>query len=69
MQPQGKVTYVEFRETMRMLNRVATHQVGKRGNLPEVADTSRIHEFLGMNPQATQVQVSQRIQRTLSKYF
>ncbi|WMV51147.1 hypothetical protein MTR67_044532 [Solanum verrucosum] len=34
-----------------MLGQVVTNQVGQqRGNHQEVADTSRIHEFLRMNP-------------------
>ncbi|KAK4721277.1 hypothetical protein R3W88_011510 [Solanum pinnatisectum] len=34
-----------------MLSQVVTNQAGQqRGNRQEVADTSRIHEFLRMNP-------------------
>ncbi|XP_049387465.1 uncharacterized protein LOC125851761 [Solanum stenotomum] len=49
VQPQGEVNHAEFRETIGMLSQVAT-QVGQRRNRQEVADTSRILEFLGMNP-------------------
>ncbi|KAG5614612.1 hypothetical protein H5410_014436 [Solanum commersonii] len=42
MQPQGEITNDEFRETIRMLSQVVTNQEG--------ADTSRIREFLRMNP-------------------
>ena len=33
-----------------MLYQVATHQVVQRGNRHEVDNTSRIREFLGINP-------------------
>ena len=45
MQPEGKVTHVELRETIGMLSQVATHQVGQRGNQHEVEHTSMIHVF------------------------
>ncbi|WMV19535.1 hypothetical protein MTR67_012920 [Solanum verrucosum] len=51
VQPQGEVTNGELREAIRMLSQVMTNQVGQqRGNRQEVADTSRICEFLRMDP-------------------
>ncbi|WMV33146.1 hypothetical protein MTR67_026531 [Solanum verrucosum] len=51
VQPQGEVTNAEFREAIKMLSQVVTNQVGqKRGAQQGEADTSRIHEFLRMNP-------------------
>ncbi|KAG5606763.1 hypothetical protein H5410_028255 [Solanum commersonii] len=51
VQPQGKVTNIEFREAIRMLSQVVTNQVGQqRGVQQEEADTSKIHKFLRMNP-------------------
>ncbi|XP_049347490.1 uncharacterized protein LOC125812027, partial [Solanum verrucosum] len=51
VQPQGEVSNAEFREAIRMLSQVVTNQVGQqRGARQEKADTSRIHEFLRMNP-------------------
>ncbi|WMV51630.1 hypothetical protein MTR67_045015 [Solanum verrucosum] len=51
VQPQGEVTNVEFREAIRMLSQVVTNQAGQqRGARQEEADTSRIREFLRMNP-------------------
>uniref|UniRef100_M1D9K4 Gag-pol polyprotein n=1 Tax=Solanum tuberosum TaxID=4113 RepID=M1D9K4_SOLTU len=51
VQPQGEVTNVEFREAIRTLSQVVTNQaVQQRGARQEEADTSRIHEFLRMNP-------------------
>ena len=53
MQPQGEVSNFEFREAIRMLSQVVTNQVGQhRGTLQEEGDTSRICEFLRMNPQS-----------------
>ncbi|WMV18322.1 hypothetical protein MTR67_011707 [Solanum verrucosum] len=51
MQPQGEVTNVEFKEAIKMLSQAVTNQVGQqRGDRQEGADTSRIREFLRMNP-------------------
>ncbi|WMV19091.1 hypothetical protein MTR67_012476, partial [Solanum verrucosum] len=51
LQPQGEVTNVEFREAIRMLRQVVTNQVWQpRGPRQDEADTSRIREFLRMNP-------------------
>ncbi|XP_049371101.1 uncharacterized protein LOC125836058 [Solanum verrucosum] len=51
VQPQGEVTNAEFREAIRMLSQFVTNQVGQqRGARHEVTDTSRIREFLRMNP-------------------
>ena len=53
MQPQGEVSNFEFREAIRMLSQVVTNQVGQhRGAWKEEGDTSRIREFLRMNPQS-----------------
>lgn len=49
MQPQEKLTHFKYRETIHMLSLVVTHQFGNRGNRHDVANTKRIHEFLGMN--------------------
>ncbi|KAH0781716.1 hypothetical protein KY290_001314 [Solanum tuberosum] len=51
VQPQGQITNTEFREAIRMLSQVVTNQAGQhRGARQEVAATSRIREFLRMNP-------------------
>uniref|UniRef100_M1DZY0 Gag-pol polyprotein n=1 Tax=Solanum tuberosum TaxID=4113 RepID=M1DZY0_SOLTU len=51
VQPQGEVTDAEFRNAIRMLSQMVTNQAGKeRENQQEVVDTSRIREFLRMNP-------------------
>ncbi|KAH0679031.1 hypothetical protein KY284_020116 [Solanum tuberosum] len=51
VQPQGEVTNAEFREAIRIPSQVVTNQIGQqRGARHEGADTSRIREFLGMNP-------------------
>uniref|UniRef100_M1E1D2 Gag-pol protein n=1 Tax=Solanum tuberosum TaxID=4113 RepID=M1E1D2_SOLTU len=51
VQPQGEVTNVEFREAIQILSQVVTNQAGQlRGARQEEADTSRIHEFLRINP-------------------
>ncbi|WMV26573.1 hypothetical protein MTR67_019958 [Solanum verrucosum] len=51
VQPQGEVTNAEFLEAIRMLSQVVTNQAGQqRENRQEVADNSRVHEFLKMNP-------------------
>ncbi|KAH0669628.1 hypothetical protein KY289_024121 [Solanum tuberosum] len=51
VQPQGELTNDEFREAIRMLSQVVTNQDGKqRGARQEKANTSRICEFLRMNP-------------------
>ncbi|WMV58439.1 hypothetical protein MTR67_051824 [Solanum verrucosum] len=51
VQPQGKGTNVEFRDAIRMLSQAVTNQVGQqRGNRQDMADISRICEFLRMNP-------------------
>uniref|UniRef100_M1D8P2 Retrotransposon gag protein n=1 Tax=Solanum tuberosum TaxID=4113 RepID=M1D8P2_SOLTU len=51
VQPQGKVTNVEFREAIQMLSQAVTNQVGKqRGARHEVVDTLRIRDFLRINP-------------------
>ncbi|KAK4721591.1 hypothetical protein R3W88_011824 [Solanum pinnatisectum] len=53
VQPQGEVTNAEFREAIRMLNQVVTNQARQqRGARQEKVVTSRIHEFLRMNPQS-----------------
>ncbi|WMV45267.1 hypothetical protein MTR67_038652 [Solanum verrucosum] len=50
VQPQEEVTNVEFPEAIRMLSKDVTNQAGKqRANRHEVAETSRICEFLRMN--------------------
>ncbi|KAH0709413.1 hypothetical protein KY284_010840 [Solanum tuberosum] len=51
VQSQGEVTNAEFREAIRMLSQVVTNQARQqRGNREDVVDTSRIREFLRMNP-------------------
>ncbi|WMV40588.1 hypothetical protein MTR67_033973 [Solanum verrucosum] len=51
VQSQGEVTNIDFREAIRMLSQVVTNQVRqRRGARQEEADTSRIREFLRMNP-------------------
>jgi len=51
VQPQGEVTNAEFREAIRILSHAVTNQVGQpRGPRQDEADTSRIREFLRMNP-------------------
>nr|AAT39297.2 Gag-pol protein, putative [Solanum demissum] len=51
VQDQGEVSNAEFREAIRILSQAVTNQIGQqRGARREGADTSRIHEFLGMNP-------------------
>ena len=51
VQDQGEVSNAEFREAIRMLSQAVANQIGQqRGARHEGADTSRIHEFLGMNP-------------------
>ena len=51
VQPQGEVTNAEFHEAIQMLSQVVTNQAGQqRGARQEEADTSRIREFLRMNP-------------------
>uniref|UniRef100_M1DHL5 Gag-pol polyprotein n=1 Tax=Solanum tuberosum TaxID=4113 RepID=M1DHL5_SOLTU len=53
VQAQGEVTNAEFREAIRMLSQVVTSQGGQqRGARQEEADTSRIREFLRMNPRS-----------------
>uniref|UniRef100_M1D9Y9 Retrotransposon gag protein n=1 Tax=Solanum tuberosum TaxID=4113 RepID=M1D9Y9_SOLTU len=50
-QPQGEFTNAKFREAIRMLSEAVTNQVGQqREARQEGADTSRIREFLRMNP-------------------
>ncbi len=51
VQDQGEVSNDEFREAIRILSQAVTNQIGQqRGARHEGADTSRIREFLGMNP-------------------
>ena len=51
VQDQGEVSNAEFREAFRILSQVVTNQIDQqRGARHERADTSRIREFLGMNP-------------------
>ncbi|WMV18770.1 hypothetical protein MTR67_012155 [Solanum verrucosum] len=50
VQPQGEVTNAEFREVIRMLSQAVTKKVRQRENRQEGNDTSRIREFLRMNP-------------------
>ena len=51
MQPQRGVINIEFREKIRMLSQGMTNQVvQQRGARQEGANTSRIREFLSMNP-------------------
>ncbi|KAH0720138.1 hypothetical protein KY284_005168 [Solanum tuberosum] len=53
VQPQGEVTNAEYRKAIRMISQAVTNQVGQqRGARQEEADTSRICEFLRMNPQS-----------------
>ncbi|KAH0637918.1 hypothetical protein KY289_037833 [Solanum tuberosum] len=51
VQPQGGVSNSEFREAIRILSQAVTNQIGQqRGSRHEGAESSRIREFLGMNP-------------------
>ena len=51
VQPEEEVTNVEFREAIRMFSQVVINYVGQhRGARQEETDTSRIPEFLRMNP-------------------
>uniref|UniRef100_M1DXR0 Gag-pol protein n=1 Tax=Solanum tuberosum TaxID=4113 RepID=M1DXR0_SOLTU len=51
VQPQGEVTNAEFQEAIQMLSQDMTNQVGQqRGARQKLVDTSRIREFLRMNP-------------------
>nr|AAV31171.1 Putative polyprotein, identical [Solanum tuberosum] len=51
VQHQGDISNAEFREAIRILSQAVTNQIGQqRGAQYEGADTSRIREFLGMNP-------------------
>ncbi|WMV14145.1 hypothetical protein MTR67_007530 [Solanum verrucosum] len=51
VQPQGEVTNADFREAIRMLSQAVTNQVGQqRGARQEEANTSRICDFLRVNP-------------------
>ena len=51
VQPQGEDSNVEFKGPIRMPSQVVANQVGKQiGARQEEADTSRICEFLRMNP-------------------
>lgn len=51
VQPQGEVTNAEFREAIWMLRHAVTNQVGQqRKARQQEYNTSRIHEFLRMNP-------------------
>ncbi|XP_015054851.1 uncharacterized protein LOC107001235 [Solanum pennellii] len=51
VQPQREVTNVEFWEAIRMLSQVMTyHVVQKRASQQEEVDTSRVREFLRVNP-------------------
>uniref|UniRef100_M1D9C9 Gag-pol protein n=1 Tax=Solanum tuberosum TaxID=4113 RepID=M1D9C9_SOLTU len=51
VQPQGEVTNAEFWDAIQMLIQVVTNQVGQqRRARQEEDDTSRIREFLRMNP-------------------
>ncbi|KAH0711565.1 hypothetical protein KY289_007524 [Solanum tuberosum] len=51
VQDQGEVSNAEFREAIRTLSQAVTNQIGQqRGARQEGANTSRIREFLGMNP-------------------
>ncbi|KAH0776360.1 hypothetical protein KY290_007771 [Solanum tuberosum] len=51
VQPQREVTNAEFREAIRILTQPVTNQIGQQmGARHEGADTSRIREFLVMNP-------------------
>ena len=53
MQPQGEVSNFMFSEAIRMISQVVTNQVGQhRGAWKEEGDTSRIREFVRMNPQS-----------------
>ncbi|WMV46574.1 hypothetical protein MTR67_039959 [Solanum verrucosum] len=48
---QGDVTNVEFKNVIQMLTQVVINQVGQqRGVCLDMADTSRIREFMRMNP-------------------
>ncbi|XP_015164177.1 uncharacterized protein [Solanum tuberosum] len=50
VQPQGEVTNAEFRKA-KMLSQAVTNQVGQQRGARQVeADTSRIRDFLRMNP-------------------
>uniref|UniRef100_M1DFV2 Gag-pol polyprotein n=1 Tax=Solanum tuberosum TaxID=4113 RepID=M1DFV2_SOLTU len=51
VQPNGGVTNAEFRDDIQMLSQVVANQAGQqRGNRKDVVDTSRICEFLRINP-------------------
>ena len=49
VQPQGEITYAEFYETIRILMSSCDTCLTERGNREDVAGTSRIPEFLGLN--------------------
>ena len=51
VQPQGNISNVEFCEAIRMLSQLVTNHVRKQqGARQKGADTSRVCEFLRMNP-------------------
>ena len=53
VQPQREVINIEFREKIRMLSQGVINQVDQQGGAQqEGSNTSRIREFLSMNPQS-----------------
>ncbi|WMV09134.1 hypothetical protein MTR67_002519 [Solanum verrucosum] len=51
VQSQEKVANAEFWDAIQMLNQMVANQDGQqRGDRQDVADTSRIREFLSINP-------------------
>lgn len=66
VQPQEEFTNAEFCEAIRMLRQVVNNQVRQQeGDRQDGANTSRIREFLRMNPHVFLVQTILRIRKNL----